>query len=248
MPANPITQRLVVVSLVLLISIVGQTPAAFAQTVRLEYQGFTVWVSCENRGAERFEYMVKRDSGNLDRSSSFKLDPDVDENCQQTSSKAYSDAPFAYDRGHLVSANHLDHLAKGIRQSNFMTNILPQTKTMNRGAWKLTEEITECYRDEEDLKVFGGVVWGHNPDDDYFIESHGVRTPDYFWKVLVGENRAIAWIIPNSHGAKRSRLNMYLITIAELEDIIGRRLDVPTSLKHIKLNKSWKLPANCDKG
>lgn len=63
-----------------------------------------------------------------------------------------------------------------------MTNILPQVAQMNRGAWLLTEEIVE-FRDIDELLVIGGVIWGNNPADDYFILSHGVKTPDAFWKV-----------------------------------------------------------------
>ena len=51
---------------------------------------------------------------------------------------------------------------------------------MNRGAWLLTEEITECYRDIDELLIMGGVLWGDNPKDVFFTESHGVKTPDAF--------------------------------------------------------------------
>jgi DNA/RNA endonuclease G (NUC1) len=65
-----------------------------------------------------------------------------------------------------------------------MTNILPQATNMNRGAWLLTEEITECYRDIDELLIIGGVLWGNNPNDDFFTESHGVKTPMLFGKSL----------------------------------------------------------------
>ena len=42
--------------------------------------------------------------------------------------------------------------------------ILPQSANMNRGAWLLTEEIVECYRDIGELLVIGGVVWGDSRD------------------------------------------------------------------------------------
>ena len=87
-----------------------------------------------------------------------------------------------FDRGHLVPANHLDNSPDAIRQSNFMTNILPQASNMNRGAWLQTEEIAECYRDLEPVTVIGGAIWGDNPRTD-FVASHGVATPDEFWKV-----------------------------------------------------------------
>jgi endonuclease G len=41
---------------------------------------------------------------------------------------------------------------------------------MNCGAWLLTEEITECYRDIDELLIMGGVLWGDNPNDNFFTE------------------------------------------------------------------------------
>lgn len=84
-------------------------------------------------------YNAQRDSGNSKRYNSFYLDPTVPADCQQTSTKAYGQN---YDRGHQVPANHLDASPIAIKQSNFMTNILPQAPNMNRGAWLLTEETS----------------------------------------------------------------------------------------------------------
>ena len=88
----------------------------------IEYQGFQVWVDSNRRGAVRFEYTATVDTGNLERHSNFHLDGNLHPNSQQTSTGTYSAQP-GYDRGHLVPANHLDHLPVGIRQPNFMTNI-----------------------------------------------------------------------------------------------------------------------------
>lgn len=62
---------------------------------------------------------------------------------------------------------------------------MPQASNMNRGAWLLTKEITECYRDIDELLIISGVIWGDNPDDDIYVDSHGVKTPDAFWKVII---------------------------------------------------------------
>lgn len=233
----------------------NRNAGGFAQTStvsklrQVEYEGFTLWIDCTRHGATKFSYVAKRDTGNLPRSNKFTFDPNLPTDCQQTSYKGYG---HDYDRGHLVPANHLDHSRVGIRQSNFMTNILPQAANMNRGAWLLTEEIIECYRDIEDLQVFGGVIWGDNPNDDYFIQSHGVRTPDAFWKVLIrgaGQSQqAIAWIVPNSQDAKSSRLDDYLVSVAEIERMTGEKMPVVDSAKHDKPKHSWMIPRGCDKG
>ena len=102
---------------------------------------------------------------------------------------------------------------------------------MNRGAWLLTEEITECYRDIDELLIIGGVVWGDNPEDDFYVNSHGVKTPDAFWKVIVRNDRVIAWIVPNSSTATRKRLDDYLVSVDEIERISGESIPVADSLK-----------------
>jgi len=129
-----------------------------------------------------------------------------------------------------------------------MTNILPQAANMNRGAWLLTEEITECYRDIDELLIIGGILWGNNPNDDFFTESHGVKTPDAFWKVIIRNDRTIAWIIPNSSDAKRNRLDDFIVTIQELELVTGETIPVDEYLKHEKPRHSWVIPRGCNKG
>ncbi len=237
----------------LIVSLLACILSAHAQAkqVTLHYDGFTITYDCDKRGAIGFEYTATADTGDLPRRRSFYIDnvsPELGPDCpQQFSTRSYRYDGVAYDRGHLVPANHLDHLPLGIQQSNYMTNILPQTRTMNRGAWLRTEEIIECYRDIEDLHVIGGVIWGRNPDDDYFVETHGIRTPDYFWKVVLGSNTAIAWIVPNSPYASRSRLDWYLASIEEIERFTGQTIDAPPELKSILPVRSWPIPRGCDR-
>ncbi|MGJ0492818.1 DNA/RNA non-specific endonuclease [Methylobacter sp.] len=217
--------------------------------LQLDYEGFTVWLDCARRGAVKFRYNAQHDTGSAKRYDQFFLDPKVPAACQQTSAKAYG---RSYDRGHLLPANHLDHSETAIRQSNTMTNILPQAANMNRGAWLLTEEIIECYRDIDELLVIGGVIWGDNPSDDFFVKSHGVKTPDAFWKVIIRgmgqDERAIAWIVPNSPEATKRNLDRYLVSVDELERVTGEKIPVSDYAKHDKPAVSWLIPKGCNKG
>lgn len=216
--------------------------------VKVDYQGFTVWLDCKERAAIKFRYNAQRDTGNLKRYDHFMLDPDVPSSCQQLSNLSYG---RDYDRGHQVPANHLDNSSEAIKQSNYMTNILPQTSQLNRGAWLLTEEIIECYRDIDELLVMGGVIWGDNAKDDYFVTSHGVRTPDYFWKVIIRgtgqDERAIVWIMPNSTEATKKHLDEYLVTVAELEKRTGEIIPVADYARQDKPSSSWLVPQGCNK-
>jgi endonuclease G len=213
--------------------------------LRLDYEGFSVWLDCKERAPIKFRYNAQRDAGNEPRKENFSFDPAVSRDCQQLSTKAYGNG---YDRGHQVPANHLDYSAVAIKQSNFMTNILPQASSMNRGAWLLTEEIVECYRDIEELLVLGGVIWGNNSKDDYFIKSHGVRTPDAFWKVVIrGKDNVIAWIVPNSQTATKDQLDRYLVSVAEIEQLTSEKIPVSGDARSQKLNSSWVVPIGCNK-
>ncbi len=125
-----------------------------------------------------------------------------------------------------------------------MTNVLPQAANMNRGAWLHTEEIIECYRDIADIHVIGGVLY--QKDSNYwFYQTHGIVTPSYYWKVIIKGNDSIAWIVPNTQAATRNSLDQYIVSVGELEPIIGESL--PVNNKQLKPKTSWPLPKGCNK-
>jgi endonuclease G len=215
--------------------------------LKVEHEGFALWVDCAQRAATKFQYNAQFDTGNSSRDEwRFAEDDLTPKECQQTSNISYGKN---YDRGHLVPANHLDYSRQSVKESFYMTNVLPQASNMNRGAWLATEEIIECYRDVDDLVVIGGVIFGNNTKDDYFVESHGIKTPDSFWKVVIRSGGdAIAWNIPNVQTAIRSKLDSYLVTVAQIEKLTGEKIPVSAKMKTQKLTKSWVLPKGCDKG
>jgi endonuclease G len=160
---------------------------------------------------------------------------------------------LTYERGHQVPANHLDHSKLAIRQSNFMTNSLPQTATLNRGAWLRTEVIVKCYRDQTELLVLGGAIWGKTKaakKNDYFVGSHNIRTPESFWKVVIaGDGSTIAWLIPNDQNATTAKLDRFLIKPVQLELKAKLKLpEVPKAWRIKKPKRSWVLPVGCDLG
>lgn len=220
------------------------------EIIKLKYSGFTVWLNCDKRGAEYFRYSLTKDKGNLDRSESFLLDPRVPKRCQQKQADTYKKRGQMWHRGHQVPANNLDDNAKGIYESNYMTNIMPQTGVMNTGAWYQTEYITECYRDISDVTVYGGAIWGNDSSNDHFVRSHGVITPDAFYKILVRHDRndAIAWIVPNDFDAKKSRLDDYIVSVASVEKIAGIEFPVIATVKNSIARKSWNIPRGCGRG
>ena len=103
---------------------------------------------------------------------------------------------------------------------------------MNRGAWLETEMVIECLRDVEVLTVIGGAVYpssteigtGDGPAE-FFRNSHGVVTPEYFWKIIASkpdgmykeDHGIIAFWMPNSVEAVAANIANYIVSIAQLE-------------------------------
>ena len=141
-----------------LLAIVFLIPLSLsAEISKLEYHGFTLWFDCKAKVAIRFQYTLDRDVGAIRRIHKYYHDPILAPYCQQFETLSYNKNKNieGYDRGHLVPYNHMDQSLIASHQTNYMANILPQTKEMNRGAWYLTEEIAECFRDYSRLNITG---------------------------------------------------------------------------------------------
>jgi endonuclease G len=61
------------------------------------------------------------------------------------------------------------------------------------------------------------------------------------------DERAIAWIVPNTAQATRRNLDRYLVTVDEIEQLTGEQIPVADYAKHDKPATSWMIPAGCDK-
>lgn len=216
----------------------------------LTYTGYQLSYNCEAGAADRWTYSLGADEGSQKRPGGFNKDPNLPANCkQQKTTSAYGQG---YDRGHLVASNHMDADAKTIRESHYMTNILPQVGSFNKGIWAKTEAIEDCYRDLHPITTYGGVVFS-DPSNDIFVDGWGVATPDFWWKVVLtkddsGKDKIIAWYFPNEENL--GNLDEYLTSVAEIESKLNDDLGpipVPQKLKGIVAPKSWVLPKGCDR-
>ena len=222
-----------------------------ANQLTIDYGGFKLLYDCDLKSAIRFEYKLDKDTGNFSRPSTFTFDTNLSKNCgQQLSTNSYASVVSGWDRGHLVASNHMDYDSAYLLSANYMTNIVPQLSSFNQGLWKETENITECYRDLAPVQVIGGVIYS-DASNDFFITSHGIKSPDFFWKTLIttdsnNQIETISWLFPNQNGL--TNLNSFIVSIDELErrvsvDLIGIGLE--SAIKLQKATKSWELPKNC---
>ena len=231
-------------------------PSAADDLVQVDYTGFTLWLDCAHRGPAVAYYRVERDTGNIDAKHGFRIDKNY-RDCQQTSTCTYKrpkEAEDQYDRGHIVPANHLDGNEDAYWASYFMSNVVPQHRKLNRkgGAWRETEDLIECWRDEGPLEIWIGVLWGTDQANDYFVHSHGIATPDAFVKLVyrpgpgADEGKAIAWLLPNRFIPDEALMNQR-VTPEKVEMEIGRVLNLSGVDKTRKASLfDWRDATNCD--
>jgi len=231
-------------------------PSGAKDLTQADYPGFTLWLDCAQRGPVVAHYKVGPDIGNIDTKHGFRFDDDH-RDCQQRSTKTYKrpkEAPEQYDRGHIVPANHLDGDEKAYRASYLMTNVVPQERKLNRkgGAWRKTEDLIECWRDEGPLEIWIGVLWGNDEANDHFVQSHGIATPDAFVKLVyrpgaaADEGKTIAWLLPNRFIPDEALMEER-VPPRKVEREIDRILNLPGVDKTRKANPAdWRDATNCD--
>ncbi|MFV8385555.1 DNA/RNA non-specific endonuclease [Vibrio parahaemolyticus] len=192
----------------------------------LDYSGFNMLFDCQQRAPIVFQMVLTHDTGYTKRKDNFKQDPHLDSRCQQSSSKSYGKRNGTiYHRGHLISANSQDSSRRAMNESFFMVNVVPQAGGFNTGAWLLTEQYEECLRENGDIKVMGGVMFS-DPTNDYFIKSHGIKTPDTFWKIIQTHSGYYAWAFPNSDDATKTNITRYAVTYNDIQKLTGLNLDL----------------------
>lgn len=149
-----------------------------------------------------------------------------------------------YDRGHMApnSSFTFQYGQMAQYQTYFMTNISPQTPSLNRGVWKTLEgDIAELAESDKknkevhDVYVTTGPIF--DPDQMEYMES-GVAIPLAFYKIVAfqrgyfGTVKAAAFIIPQNPESKKPI--DYVVTIDEIELATG--LDFFSTLSNAKQN------------
>lgn len=200
----------------------------------LNYKRFTLTYDYINKVTRKWNYtQSKSDFGDEKRPRRYFYDPNVPMIYQQKSLKSYGNG---YDLGHLVRSKDMSTNYTTRHEANYITNILPQVSSFNRGVWLKTELMASAIARLRFVRIYGGVIF-NDTSNDYFLESHGVRTPDLWYKILISQNNndthIISWLIPNKENL--NLLENYALSVRELEYEIKEKLDfVPEELKDIK--------------
>ncbi|NHO55028.1 DNA/RNA non-specific endonuclease [Acetobacter estunensis] len=166
----------------------GQPPAVVDETLRsgtvmLCSHGYAVLESERTRGPLwAAEYLSEENlevAGSTPRRSSFYPDGRLPLTMR---AELYDYKSSGYDRGHMVPSG--DEAGLSWQAETFaLSNIVPQTAELNRGAWAGVESAVRGLADRDgELYVVTGP--GYDPDDDQTIGPDHIPVPALTWKAI----------------------------------------------------------------
>lgn len=168
----------------------------------------------------------------LDRKGSFVKDPEL--KYPQAKNSDYSASGF--DKGHMVPCEDMSFSELAMHETFFYSNCAPQTTELNRGEWKVLEELTRKWGKEygEVIVVSGPVLepnlkkMGDNPEKN---GASKIPVPNLFYKIILRHDvqtyKAIGFVLPNSE-KKLNELLDYVCSVDSIEKITS--LDFFTDL------------------
>jgi endonuclease G len=155
------------------------------------------------------------------RPSRFKVDS------RTTSRISHDDyTNSGYDRGHMAPnwTTYLRYGRDAQIETFLMSNIVPQTPSLNRQVWReLEETVAKEYGIEmETVWVITGPIYDDEPT--YLPGDDRIEIPDSFYKIIVdevgGKVRALSYIIDQEVSGEDD-LDNYTVSIDQIENLTG---------------------------
>lgn len=185
----------------------------------IEYEGFTVSFNAQAHIPNYVVWELTATEADADgkRISDFQADERID-GCPTIDDYRRS----GYDRGHMAPAADMKWSEKAMADCHYLTNIAPQAKALNSGAWNTLEaNCREWARRDSAIIVICGPVLS-----DKIVRHIGkteVSVPERFFKVVLAPYasppRGIGFIMPNARVV--GGVQAAAVTIDEVEAVTG---------------------------
>ena len=222
-----------------------EMPAALKGTPEriIEHTGFTLSFNREQNNPNwvAWELTADETEGNEVRSDEFLPDPMVPEPHRVTT---YDYRGSGYDRGHMCPAADMKWSAEAMHDCFYMSNICPQTHSLNGGGWQVLEKACRRWaRQEGGVYIICGPVYGRvggaanvrglakrggaQPErkgkEVKIGSEHQVTVPDGFFKCVLsvkpGEEKAIAFYYANNGSSQT--MQDAAVSVDDLEALTG---------------------------
>ena len=160
----------------------------------------------------------QRLEGNAKRTA-FSEDPDLGE----TEQSKLDDYKFSgYSRGHMCPAADNKWSVRAMNETFLLSNICPQTQTLNGGDWEELESACRQWTQSSGVTLY--IVCGPVFEGTHHRKLHKrVPVPEKFFKAVVctqkGQQRGIAFVYNNN--AESHSMSYYVCTIDSVERLTG---------------------------
>jgi endonuclease G len=177
--------------------------------------------------------LVAKDVGRASRGE-FQEDPDLPKGFDRVPFQAYTGSGF--DRGHLCPARDRSADEKDNDVTFLMTNVVPQSRACNQGAWERLERYSRDLADGgKELYIVAGPHGVGAPDENGNKKLTIGRNPPFVtvpasvWKVILvldrgtnpnAKSRVIAVWMPNDNTVGTD-WTQYRVSVAEVEKKTG---------------------------
>lgn len=200
----------------------GPIPSAYSETLLFKHGliiSYNTSTYCPNYVAWRLT--KQRVNGMAKRTDRFHEDYSLNPRSQITTND-YSGS--GYDRGHMCPAADCKDNDDSMFDSFSMTNICPQTHSLNAGDWKeLEEQCRQWVKDYDDLYIVAGPIFDTtNPKTIGKRKGMKIAVPNRFFKVILmmsREPKALGFIYPNT--TTNQEMRSYCVSVDEVEKITG---------------------------
>lgn len=162
-----------------------------------------------------------RAQGRVPRSNNFHPDLGMPEHLRIDT---YDYNSSGYDRGHMCPAGDNKNMEQAMDESFSMTNICPQSHSLNAGAWSILEAQCRSWAINYDtLYICCGPIYDREkPKTIGRRKQMKVAVPDRFFKVVLTLGRvpkAIGFIYPNQ--GCDGDMREYAVSVDEVERVTG---------------------------
>ena len=188
----------------------------------VEHTGFTLSFNREHNNPNwvAWELTAEEAQGELPRNNDFEPDPLLPEN-HQVKHADYTRS--GYDRGHMVPAADMKWSLKAMNDCFYMSNICPQTHTLNAGGWETLESACRRWAKQEgSVYIVCGPVY-KGTKHKTIGKNLKITVPEGFFKVVLsmrkGEEKAIGFYYANSNA--KQKMEETATTVDAIEELTG---------------------------
>ncbi len=188
----------------------------------IEHTGYAVSFNREHNNPNYVAWELTADEavGTVPRSNNFAPDPDVPAPHQVTTNDYKG---CGYDRGHMAPAADMKWSDDAMRECFYMSNICPQTHSLNAGSWQVLEEACRRWaRQEGAVYIVCGPVY-RGSKHKTIGKEHIITVPEGFFKIVLslqkGKEKAIGFYYRNNDS--HQPMEQTAMSVDDIEEITG---------------------------